>query len=124
LKERLDAQLSISAEDMTKWARELKLEHSEHRIRLDHKKLIVVSETPFGLIPLSNMGSGKNWVGDHLVTYFALAKWFVNQERPVGRFIIFSQIHQQLGIWMRFQKMKTGLLCGTYSSGYLKLQKN
>lgn len=91
MKERLDSQLSIIAEDMTKWARELQLEHSEHRIRLDHKKLTVVSETPHGLIPLSNMGSGENWVGYHLVTYFALAKWFVEQNRPVGRFMILDQ---------------------------------
>lgn len=91
LKERLDSQLSCVAEDMTRWARELKLEHSENRIRLDAKKLTVVAETPHGPIPLSNMGSGENWVGYHLVTYFALAKWFIEQSRPVGRFLFLDQ---------------------------------
>ena len=91
LKERLNAQLSCIAEDMTRWARELKLEHSGNRIRLDANKLTVVADTPFGVVPLSNMGSGENWVGYHLVAYFALAKWFIEQSRPVGRFLFLDQ---------------------------------
>ncbi|WP_461423369.1 DUF3732 domain-containing protein [Ketobacter sp.] len=91
LKEKLDAQLSCIAEDMSEWARKLKLEHSQHRIRLDHKKLTIVAETPHGATPLSTMGSGENWVGYHLVAYMALAKWFIEQGRPVGRFIFFDQ---------------------------------
>lgn len=91
LKERLEAQLSCIAEDMTAWARELGLEHSEHPIRLDVSKLTVVAETSYGRIPLYRMGSGENWVGYHLVTYIALAKWFIEQARPVGRFIFFDQ---------------------------------
>lgn len=91
LKEILNAQLSCIAEDMTKWARELKLEHSENRIRLDASKLTVVADTPYGVIPLSNIGSGENWVGYHLITYFALAKWFIEQSRPVGRFLFLDQ---------------------------------
>lgn len=91
LKERLDAQISIISEDMTRWARELGLEHSEHPIRLDVQKLTVVAETPHGRTPLYRMGSGENWVGYHLVTYLALAKWFIKENRPVGRFIFFDQ---------------------------------
>lgn len=91
LQERLDAQLSLLSEDMTAWSRELKLEHSEYPIRLDVKALTVVAETPHGRIPLFKMGSGENWVGYHLVTYLALAKWFITQSRPVGRFIFFDQ---------------------------------
>lgn len=91
LKERLESQLSCIAEDMTKWARELGLEHSEHPIRLDISKLTVVAETPHGRTPLYRMGSGENWVGYHLVAYLALAKWFIEQKRPVGRFIFFDQ---------------------------------
>ena len=91
LQEKLNAQLNCIADDMTKWARDLNLEHSENRIRLDAKKLTVVADTPYGVVPLSNMGSGENWVGYHLVTYLALAKWFIEQSRPVGRFIFFDQ---------------------------------
>lgn len=91
LQEHLDAQLSVLSEDMTTWARDLRLEHSEYPIRLDLKALTVVAETPHGRIPLYKMGSGANWVGYHLVTYLALAKWFIQQGRPVGRFIFFDQ---------------------------------
>lgn len=91
VKEKLSSQLSIVAEDMTRWARELGLEHSEHRIRIDANRLTVVAETPHGLTPLYNMGSGENWVGYHLVAYLALAKWFIEQRRPVARFIFFDQ---------------------------------
>ncbi|MGH1352777.1 MAG: DUF3732 domain-containing protein [Methyloligellaceae bacterium] len=94
LKERLESQLSCISEDMTKWARELELEHCEHPIRLDISKLTVVAETSHGRTPLYRMGSGENWVGYHLVTYLALAKWFIEQSRPVGRFIFFDQPSQ------------------------------
>ncbi len=91
MKNRLEAQLSCIGEDMTAWARELNLEHSEHLIRLDASKLTVVAETPKGRIPLHRMGSGENWVGYHLVSYMALAKWFIQQDRPVGCFVFFDQ---------------------------------
>ena len=91
LKERVESQLSCIAEDMTLWARELGLEHSENPIRLDVSKLTVVAETSHGRTPLHRMGSGENWVGYHLVAYLALAKWFIKQSRPVGRFIFFDQ---------------------------------
>lgn len=91
LQEKLNAQLNCIADDMTNWAKELNLGYSETRIRLDAKKLTVVSDTPHGVVPLSNMGSGENWVGYHLITYLALAKWFIEQSRPVGRFIFFDQ---------------------------------
>lgn len=91
LKEKLVSQLNCISEDMTKWARELKLEHSEIRVRLDLNKLTVVTDTPSGVVPLSNIGSGENWVGYHLVTYFAFAKWFIEQSRPVGHFLFLDQ---------------------------------
>ncbi|MBC3476556.1 DUF3732 domain-containing protein [Pseudomonas taiwanensis] len=105
LKERLDAQISIISEDMTRWARELGLEHSEHPIRLDIPKLTVVAETPHGRTPLHRMGSGENWVGYHLVTYLALAKWFIKENRPVGRFIFFDQPTQ---VYFPSDKVVTG----------------
>ncbi|MCS6211095.1 DUF3732 domain-containing protein [Shewanella baltica] len=105
LKERLNSQLSCIAEDMTRWARELKLEHSENRIRLDASKLTVVADTPYGVIPLSNMGSGENWIGYHLVTYFALAKWFIEQSRPVGRFLFLDQPTQ---VYFPSEKSESG----------------
>lgn len=91
LQDKLDAQLSCISEDMTSWARDLNLGYSARRIRLDATKLTVVADTPEGPVPLAKMGSGENWMGYHLVTYLALAKWFIEQNRPVGRFIFFDQ---------------------------------
>lgn len=107
LKERLESQLSLVAEDMTRWARDLGLEHSEYPIRLDAKNLTVVAETPHGRIPLYRMGSGENWVGYHLITYIALAKWFIKQNRPVGRFIFFDQPTQ---VYFPSEQDRTGSL--------------
>ncbi|BCE02103.1 DUF3732 domain-containing protein [Marinicellulosiphila megalodicopiae] len=94
LKEKLEAQLSCIAEDMTVWAKELGLGYSGNRIRLDATKLTVISDTPDGPVPLEKMGSGENWMGYHVVTYLALAKWFIKRARPVGRFIFFDQPSQ------------------------------
>jgi len=94
LKERLDAQLNCISEDMTVWAQELGLGYSNHRIRLDASKLTVVADTPDGPVTLDKMGSGENWMGYHVVTYLALAKWFIERSRPVGRFIFFDQPSQ------------------------------
>lgn len=94
MEEKLSSQLSLINSDITRWARELKLEHSEYPIRLDLKKLTICADTPNGTIPLYQMGSGENWVGYHLVTHIALAKWFSEQNRPVGRFIFLDQPSQ------------------------------
>ena len=40
------------------------------------------------------MGSGSNWVGIHLIAYFALHKYFVSLKRPVPRFIFIDQPSQ------------------------------
>ncbi|WP_232849020.1 DUF3732 domain-containing protein [Amphritea pacifica] len=91
LKEKLEAQLNCIAEDMTQWARDLNLGYSGNRVRLDATKLTVVADTPDGPVPLAKMGSGENWMGYHLVTYLALAKWFIERSRPVGSFLFLDQ---------------------------------
>ena len=94
LQEKLDARLNLIGLTMSRWAKALGLEHSEHPIKLDLKRLTVVAETPDGKVPLDQMGSGENWVGYHLITYLALAKWFVDRARPVPRFVFFDQPSQ------------------------------
>jgi hypothetical protein len=105
LKEKLDAQLNCISDDMTSWAKDLKLGYSSNRIRLDASKLTVVSDTPNGPVPLDKMGSGENWMGYHLVTYLALAKWFIDRARPVGRFLFLDQPTQ---VYFPADKSDTG----------------
>jgi len=105
LKERLDAQLNCISDDMTAWAQELKLGYSNNRIKLDASKLTVVADTPDGPVPLDKMGSGENWMGYHVVTYLALAKWFIDRSRPVGRFLFLDQPTQ---VYFPADKSNTG----------------
>jgi uncharacterized Zn finger protein (UPF0148 family) len=94
IQERMESILSILSRDMSALAQALRLEHSEHPLRLDLRRLTVVSDTPSGPIPMDRMGSGENWVGYHLITHFALHKWFVNKGRPVPRFLFIDQPSQ------------------------------
>jgi predicted nucleic acid-binding Zn-ribbon protein len=92
--ERISSAISLLSRDMSIWAKSLRLEHSEHPLRLDIKHLTVIADREDGPIPMERMGSGENWVGYHLITHFALHKWFVNRNRPVPRFLLIDQPSQ------------------------------
>ena len=94
VEERVQSALSIIARDMNAWAADLQLEHAELPLRLDLRRLTVVADGFDGPIPMDQMGSGENWVGYHLITHFALHRWFVNRNRPVPRFIFIDQPSQ------------------------------
>jgi hypothetical protein len=94
IQERMESILSIISHDRSALAQDLRLEHSEYPLRLDLRRLTVVADTANGPIPMDRMGSGENWVGYHLITHFALHKWFVNRGRPVPRFLFIDQPSQ------------------------------
>jgi hypothetical protein len=94
VQEQLASIASLLSEKLTKWARELGLEHSEFPMRLDLKKLTLVADTVDGAIPMSRIGSGENGVGFHLIAHLALHQWFVQRLRPVPHFIFFDQPSQ------------------------------
>lgn len=94
IRERLESIMSILGEKMTKWARDLNLEHSTYPLRLDLKKLTIVSDTADGPVPMERMGSGENWVGYHLIAHLAIHQWFVQRTRPVPSFLFFDQPSQ------------------------------
>ncbi|KOG46253.1 hypothetical protein ADK75_27605 [Streptomyces virginiae] len=76
---------------MTSHARFLKLEHGDGLVRLNLKKLTIVTDTPEGITELLRIGSGKNHVGYHLATHLALHQHFVANSRPVPRFLMLDQ---------------------------------
>lgn len=78
-------------QDITQYARELRLENSEYFVQLDVARLTVTASTPGGRRPLTRVGSAENWVGYHLATHLALHRWFVENDRPVPRFVMFDQ---------------------------------
>ena len=79
--------------EMTKWAKDLQLEHSDYPYRLDMSKVTVVvdRERP---VPLQQLGSGSNWLGCHLIALFALHKYFIQNQRPVPQFLFIDQPSQ------------------------------
>ncbi len=89
--QRVASMTQFVSRDMTRYAQGLRLEHSEHSVRLDVERLTVVADTPTGPIELARMGSQANIVGYHLITHLALHRWFVTKARPVPRFIFFDQ---------------------------------
>ncbi|MEM7247785.1 MAG: DUF3732 domain-containing protein [Acidobacteriota bacterium] len=94
VREKLNSIVSILGQRMTEWARRLKLEHSTSPLRIDPRRLTIVADTPDGPLPMTRMGSGENWVGYHLIGHLALHQWFVEQERPVPRFLFIDQPSQ------------------------------
>lgn len=94
IEERKQSALSRIQIDMTTWAKVLELEHCNNPYRLDLNKVTVVVDKPERPVPLKQLGSGSNWVGVHLITYFALHKFFIEGNRPVPGFIFIDQPSQ------------------------------
>ena len=94
VEERKQSALSRIQGNMTNWAEELHLEHCDNPYRLDLNKVTVMVDKSERPVPLKQLGSGSNWVGVHLITYFALHYFFINAKRPVPRFLFLDQPSQ------------------------------
>lgn len=94
VEERKQSALSRIQENMTKWAKELELEHCDSPYRLDLNKVTVVVDKPDRPVPLKQLGSGSNRVGVHLIAYFALQYYFIGLNRPVPKFLFLDQPSQ------------------------------
>lgn len=79
--------------EMTKWAKEMDLEHSEYPYRLDFNQLTVMVDKDRP-VPLQQLGSGSNWLGCHLIALFALHKFFIDIKSPVPSFLFIDQPSQ------------------------------
>lgn len=94
LEERVATALGVVARELTRYAGDLRLEHGENPLRLDRKNLTVVADTIDGPLPLTQIGSGENWVGYHLAAHMALHKLFRLRQRPVPAFLMLDQPSQ------------------------------
>ena len=90
-REQLLSRLNIIGRTMTDLARRLELEHVECGVRLDLANLTVVTDTSDGPLPLQRIGSAANWIGYHLATHLGLHQFFVENDRPVPRFLMIDQ---------------------------------
>jgi uncharacterized protein DUF3732 len=91
--ERVDAALDAVSEHMTRYARLLRVEHVDEpaRLRLNLERLTAVARTPAGAKWLPKIGGGSNWLGWHLATHLGLHTHFINENRPVPRFLMLDQ---------------------------------
>ncbi|MGX1098690.1 DUF3732 domain-containing protein [Amorphus sp. MBR-141] len=94
IEERLTTALGLVGRDLTKYARDLDLEHGENALRLDRKNLTVVADTIDGPLALPQIGSGENWVGYHVAAHLALHGLFRARNRPVPAFLMLDQPSQ------------------------------
>ncbi|MCP3017359.1 DUF3732 domain-containing protein [Nocardiopsis dassonvillei] len=88
---RLAHSLGYVNSQMTNHARYLRLEQGDRLVRLDLKKLTVVTDAIDEVTELIRIGSGKNHVGYHLAVHLALHQYFVANGRPVPRFLMLDQ---------------------------------
>ncbi|HEY3380007.1 MAG TPA: DUF3732 domain-containing protein [Armatimonadota bacterium] len=91
IEERLASILNLIGIQMSEWAQRLRLEHGQYPTRIDLAKATVVVDTKNGPVPLWRIGSGKNWVGYHLIAHLALHQYFVEHERPIPNFLLLDQ---------------------------------
>jgi hypothetical protein len=89
-RDQVASRLAVIGADMTRWAERLNLEH-QSSVRLDLRRLTIVTDTSSGPATLSRIGSAENWVGYHLVSHLALHRYFTLQIRPVPHFLMLDQ---------------------------------
>jgi uncharacterized protein DUF3732 len=94
VQERVTSALNLVSDYMTEIARDLKCEHADQRIRLDLRKLTIIADTLNGPVPLTQIGSGENWVGYHVAAHLGLHRFLRARRRPVPAFLILDQPSQ------------------------------
>lgn len=93
-RERLTTRPNGVGRDLTKYAQELGLEHSDKNVRIDLAELTVVAEVNDDPMPLHRIGSAENWIGYHVASHMALHQAFIRHDRPVPRFLVLDQPSQ------------------------------
>ena len=89
--DQLGTRLQLLSTDMTRWAKEMELEHSQWPIGFDLKNLTVIAHRASGPIRLYQMGGGKNWMGYHVAFFLSLHKLLREFSRPVPGILVLDQ---------------------------------
>ena len=93
--EQINSIMNIISKDITEWSKEMDLEYKNCPYRFSQYSLTVFVDTEEeGAIPLRSLGSGANWVGIHLLVYFAFQKYFIKKNRPIPSFLLLDQPSQ------------------------------
>ncbi|TWC63568.1 DUF3732 domain-containing protein [Herbaspirillum sp. SJZ099] len=94
IQQKLESCLSNVNRHLSDYAQRIGLEYSDSPLRLDPRALTIIADTPERFIPMSEIGSGENHVGYHIVAHLALHTWFANRQRPVPSFLLLDQLSQ------------------------------
>ncbi len=94
IQQKLESCLSNVNRYLSDYAKRIGLEYSDSPLRLDPRALTIVADTPERPIPMSEIGSGENHVGYHIVAHLALHTWFASRHRPVPSFLLLDQLSQ------------------------------
>jgi len=92
--EKIATALNLVGRDLTAYSRTLRLEHSEHPLRLDRRNLTVIADTDTGPLSLTQMGSAENWVGYHVAAHLALHRLYRTRNRPIPALLMIDQPSQ------------------------------
>ena len=92
--EALQSILNKISQMITQYAEDLNLEHVEYHYRFSYKSLTVLADRPGAPIPMRRIGSAENWLGIHIATLLSFHKFFVENERPIPRFLVLDQPSQ------------------------------
>ncbi|OEC87662.1 MULTISPECIES: DUF3732 domain-containing protein [Methanobacterium] len=92
--ERMQKILEEINKSINNWAKFLNLQHPECPLSFDYKKLTLLVHFEKGPRPMSKIGSSATHRGYHILTHLALHKWFVENNRPVPRFLYIDQPSQ------------------------------
>ncbi|GCE09482.1 DUF3732 domain-containing protein [Dictyobacter aurantiacus] len=92
--DRLDRILYRINVSMSELIRQLNIEYRDDPVHFDLKNLTIIVDTETKSIPLSRIGSAQNWLAYHLVALLSFHKHFVQQNRPVPRFLFLDQPSQ------------------------------
>lgn len=90
----LDLRLVTVSQYITAVAARLDVEHSDRPVALDIRGLTAVVRTGSGRLRLNQVGSASNYLGLHLAVHLALHRFFVEEDRPVPRFLMLDQPSQ------------------------------
>lgn len=80
--------------NMTEWSNFLELQHPGCELSFDPKKLTLMVHLEKGPSEMVNIGSGATHLGHHILVHLALHKLFIENNRPVPRFLFIDQPSQ------------------------------
>jgi hypothetical protein len=92
--EKLTEAIDNISEKINNYKTKINIEFEEQEFRFDYKNLTLYFEKEGHKITLNEMGSGANWLASHILVLISFHEFFIENNRPVPRFLILDQPSQ------------------------------